>query len=165
MFSFFKKRGAKDSDARYTPPKMPPFPADCDGIIHALAPYYRRERPLDFFFEMYVVDVIEKLPQPTLSALSEFAAKHAALFAKHSGDWRQYVIQESHLSDTIEIAIWDLWVRNTANAKRGGWEYHPWHYAQSFAENYFADGSRVDVWEGNTLQEAKQRIDAYRKTG
>ena len=147
------------------PPEMPPFPVGYDGLMQALAPYYQQARPLDFFFEMYVVDVLGKLPQRTHSALAVFSSKHPSFFAAHNGDWRQFVIKETQLSETIEVAIWDLWIRNSANAKRDGWEYHPWHYAQDFADNYFADGSRVDVWEGNALQEAKQRIEDYRETG
>ena len=113
---------------------------------------------------MYIIDVIEQLPDETLTALAEFSRKHPTFFEAHGGDWRQYVIKESHLSDTIEIAIWDLWIRNSANAKDHGWEYHPWHYAQDFAHNFFAEGSRVDVWEGNALEEARKRIKVHRET-
>ena len=153
----------KTMNEPYTPPTMPPFPSDYDGVIAALAPYYQDHRPLDYFFEMYVVDVIDELPEGTSHALAEFSAKHPTFFEKHGGDWRKYVVAESHLSNTIEIAIWDLWIRNSANAERDGWKYHPWHYAQNFTDNYLADDSRVDVWEGNSLEEAKKRIDAYRK--
>jgi hypothetical protein len=146
----------------YTPPAMPPFPTDYDGVIKTLAPYYHQQRLLDYFFELYVVDVIEELPEATSQALDEFSAKHPTFFEKHNGDWRRLVVEESHLSDTIDIAIWDLWIRNSANAKRDGWEYHPWHFAQNFADNYLADDSRVDVWEGDALEQAKKRIKAYR---
>lgn len=166
MFGFLKKKEQeKAPGAAYTPPTMPPFPADYDGVMKVLAPYYQQQRPLDFFFEMFVMDVIKKLPPETLAALSDFSAKHPTFFTKHGGDWRQYVIKENQLSETIEIAIWDLWIRNSANASRSGWVYHPWHFAQDFAGNYFADGSKVDVWEGNALEEAQKRIAEYRKTG
>ncbi len=165
MFGFFRKKARDGGKEIFIPPQMPPFPVDYDGVMKALAPYYQRKCPLDFFFEMYVVSVIERLPQETISALADFSTKHPIAFSAHGGDWRQYVVTESHLSDTIEVAIWDLWIRNSANAKRDGWEYHPWHYAQNFAENYFADGSRVDVWEGSALEDAKKRIQEYKKNG
>lgn len=158
MFGWFTKR----KDEPYIPPEMPPFPVDYDGVMRALVPYYQQKRPLEFFFEMYVVDVLNKLPKETLAALAEFSSKHPTFFAAHGGDWRQYVVKESHLSGTIEVAIWDLWIRNSATAQRDGWVPHPWFYAQLFSENYLAEDSRVDVWEGNALQEAKQRIEKYR---
>jgi hypothetical protein len=42
------------------------------------------------------------------SALDEFSAKHPTFFEKHNGDWRRHVVEEFHLSDTIDIAIWEL---------------------------------------------------------
>ena len=116
-----------------------------------------------FFFEMYLVDVIDELSEDTLQALENFSAKHPTFFEVHGGDWRKHVVEEFRLSDTIEIAIWDLWITNSANAEPDGWKYHPWHYAQNFADNYFSEESGVDVWEGNALEEAKKRIDAYHK--
>jgi len=157
MFKPFKKK-----KQRYQPPEMPPFPVDYEGVMRTIAPYYQQGRPLDFLFEMYVMDVLEELPEETKSALEDFSSKHPSLFEKHNGDWRKHVVKESHLSETIEVAIWDLWIRNSATAKRDGWYAHPWHYAQLFMENYFADGSQVDVWEGNSLAAAKQRIDEYK---
>ena len=141
---------------------MPPFPIDYDGVMATLAPYYKEQRPLDYFFELFIVDALDELPEATSRALNDFSAKHPTFFEKHNGDWRKHVVAESHLSDTIEIAIWDLWIRNSANAERDGWVYHPWHYAQNFADNYLANESRVDVWEGNALEEAKQRVEAHR---
>jgi len=101
MFGLSKKK----KEEPYVPPKMPPFPVDYDGVNQALAPYFQQGRPLEFFFEMYVIDVLDKLPGDTLTALAEFSAKHPTLFANHNGDWRLFVVKESHLSDTIEIAV------------------------------------------------------------
>lgn len=165
MFSIFKRKGKESDSGAYKPPVMPPFPVDYEGVMKALAPYYHQQRPLDFFFEMYIVDVIEKLPRDTISALADFSIKHPTFFATYNGDWRQYVVKEIHLSTTIETSIWDLWIRNSETATRDGWQYHPWHFAQNFAENYLADGSKVDVWEGNALAMARKRIEEYRKHG
>jgi hypothetical protein len=43
-----------------------------------------------------------------IQALDEFSAKHPTFFEKHNGDWRRHVVEEFHLSDTIDIAIWEL---------------------------------------------------------
>jgi hypothetical protein len=138
------------------------LPTDYRSVMAALAPYYHLKRPLDFFFEMYIVDVLELLPAEASRALDEFSAKHPTFFAKHGGDWRTYVVHELHLSETIEVAIWDLWLKNSQALKGQGLDYHPRDYAQDFHKHYTADGSRVDVWEGNALAIAKQRIHEYR---
>ncbi len=104
----------------YAPPEMPPFPSDYDGVMRELVPYYQEQRPLEFFFEMYIIDVIDELPDDTIKALADFSIKHPSFFEAHCGDWRQIVVKESHLSDTIDVAIWDLWIRNSANAQDDG---------------------------------------------
>jgi hypothetical protein len=146
----------------YLPPEMPPFPSDYEQVVRTLAPYYHQHRPLDFFFEMFVCDVIEELPRATKDALADFSKRHPTFFSNHAGDWRNYVVAECHLSQTIETAIWDLWIRNLVRAKSEGWNYHPWHYAQNFADNYFVDNSKVDVWEPGALDAARGRIAQYR---
>ena len=162
MFKFFKKKGEAKTPDKYEPPVMPPFPKDYEEVVAVLAPYYHEERPLDFFFGMFVIDELEELPDESKSALSTFSDKHPDFFADTNGDWKKFVIEQCHLSDTIETAIWDLWIRNSVNAKENGWTYHPWHYAQNFADNYFADDSKIDVWEGDTLDAAKKRIEEHK---
>jgi len=147
----------------YEPPQMPPFPTSLDALYATIAPYYQARRPLDLFFEFFIVDVLGLLPEPTQKAIDELTAKHPSFFQGTNGDWRSGVRRALNLSETIDIAIQDLWYRNSQKAMEDGWVYHPWHYAQNFAENYVAEGSRVDVWEGDTLEQAKARIRAARQ--
>jgi hypothetical protein len=147
----------------YKPPEMPQFPVDYRQVIKALAPYHQQQRPLDFFFEMFVCDVIEELPEATKGALAEFSKQHPTLFSSHEGDWRKYLVVECHLSPTIETAIWDLWIRNVDKATSQGWTYHPWQYARDFAANYNAKNSRVDVWEPGALEAARARVVQHRE--
>jgi hypothetical protein len=147
----------------YVPPEMPPFLTDEDRLLAVLAPYYYRERPFDFLFEMFVVDVIDVLPERTRNVLNEFSREYPTFFEGYGSDWRKCVVDKLQLSDTIEIAIWDLWICNSDIAESNGWKYHPWNFAQNFVEIYLADGSRVDVWEGNSLAQAKTRIRKYRR--
>ena len=147
------------------------FPRDYAGLIRELAPYHHEGRPLEFFFVMYVLDVIEELPDQSRNALAEFFKKHPTICEEVlefgtmlkgqacGDDWRP----GSKLSDTIETAIWDLWTRNSSIAREKGVEYHPRQFALGFVDNYYAEGSRVDVWEGNALAEARQRISLYRE--
>lgn len=144
-------------------PSVPVFPGSYDGLYAAIAPYHRDRRPFDIFFEFFIVDVLGLLPKSTQDALNEFVAKHPSVFASTNGDWRRGVRKMLNLSETIDIAILDLWYVNEKKALDQGWTYHPWHYAQNFHENYVAEGSRIDVWEGDALAQAKIRIQAAQK--
>ncbi|MFP3449733.1 hypothetical protein, partial [Pseudomonas sp. SIMBA_067] len=67
-----------------------------------------------------------------------------------------------HLSETIDVAILDLWFINSAKASEAGGLYHPWSFAKDFLQQYLADGSQVDVWEGDAFKLAQARIAAAR---
>ena len=154
--------GGDKGSEKDIPPVMPPFPTSYDEVMRALAPYYHEQRPMDFFFEMFVVRTIEELPDATIQALGEFESKHPTFFEAFEGSWSKTVVGSLNLSDTIDVAIWDLWLKNSANARKDGWVYHPWHFASNFIENYSTDDSRVDVWTEETLAQARQRIAAHR---
>jgi hypothetical protein len=141
---------------------MPAYPATLDEFMGVMAPYYQSKRPADLLFEFFVVDVLAALPEATERSISSFAAKLPAFFESAGGDWRRWVRETFRLSGTIEIAILDLWLRNSARAREDGWKYHPWHYARNFVEKYSEEGSEVDVWSGDALEQAKARIAAYR---
>ena len=49
-----------------------PFPTSLDAVHSALAPYLRDEKPMDFFFELLIMEVIGALPRETAKALDEF---------------------------------------------------------------------------------------------
>jgi hypothetical protein len=146
----------------YVPPAMPAFPVDLPEVTAIFAPYMGEKRPLDFFFEMFVLDVLGELPQPTQRALDELVSVHG-IFGAAGGDWRRGLREGFQLSPTIEVAILDLWYRNSAGAAAAGWSLHPWHFAMMFLDNYFADGSHVDVWHGNALELARERIAQARR--
>ena len=148
----------------YKPPEIPPFPMSVEDLLSVLAPYYHDQRPLDLFFEFLVVDIVGVLPQETDTAIRQLVAKHPTFFASAGGDWRSGVRLDLNLSATIDIAILDLWHRNSRKSEDDGWSYHPWHFAQDFLANYLADDSLVDVWEGDSLQQAKARIQASQRS-
>lgn len=146
----------------YTPPLMPQFPKNTDDVFSLMSPYYREGRLIDFFFEMLVVDIVGRLPTESCLALDEIDRQHPELFAVTSGGWKQWVRSSCKLSSTFDIAVLDLWYRNSENATRDGWQLHPWHYAQIFGANYFKDDSQIDVWHGDALDQAKARIAVYK---
>jgi len=148
-----------------TPPEMPEYPSSYEEIMASLSPYYKAEQPLDFFFELYIVYTLNELPQGTLDALESFSNKHSSFFESTNGNWKQSVVSQLNLSKTIDIAIWDLWIRNSKTATENGWIYHPWHFAKNFLENYFSEDSEVDIWTPETLENAKERIRMFQENG
>lgn len=110
-----------------------------------------KENPSDIFFDHFVMDVIGMLPP----GMSE---KLDAALSTSEGNWRQKTKETVNLSDTIEIAILDLWYRNSAVLEARGEFYDPYHFAVNFVDAYFADDSQVDVWPGNSLEAAQRRV-------
>jgi hypothetical protein len=146
----------------YIPPSMPKYPETLDELFQVLAPYHHEQRPLDLFFEFYIIDVLGYLPGATDTAIRQLIEKFPAFFSSTNGVWRLGIERELNLSETIDVAILDLWLRNSHLAKGNGWFYHPWHFAKNFLDNYFVDGSKIDVWAGNALELAKARIRSHR---
>jgi hypothetical protein len=153
-----KGRGMRNVFARrrQREPELPPFPSKPEEFKGLLVAYARQQRPMDLFFEFYIMEVIGQLPAESLAALDSFAAQNPKLVA--DGEWKAMVRRDLRLSETIDIAILDLWYRNSEIAGQQGITYHPWHYAINFSENYLAEDSQVDVWPDGALEAAKARI-------
>lgn len=143
--------------AGYQPPEVPAYPETLMDLKRAIVPYAREERHIALFFELYIVDVLGVIPRATFQAVSEFAAQFPSAFG-NSTDWRSGLKQVLNLSQTIDIAILDLWYINRKKAVADGWTYHPWLYAMHFVSKYFEVGSKIDVWENDALELAKRRI-------
>lgn len=143
-------------------PSEPSIPLSLDALYATMAPYHRDKRWMDLFFEFLVLDVIGQLPAATQESIDALVARHPVFFADTKGDWRTGTRKSLQLSETIDIAILDLWFGKSTEASEGGWLYHPWSFAKDFLQQFLADGSRVDVWEGDSFELAKARIAAAR---
>jgi hypothetical protein len=114
------------------------------------------ENPVYYFFDGFVVATIGELPQ-------SMEDKYNSLLNTEGDTWKSKVKEMLNLSETIEIAILDLWYRNSEILSKRGEVYEPVHFAINFVENYYKENSQIDVWEGNALDLAKQRIVSYQK--
>ena len=114
-----------------------------------------RDNPSDLFFELFVVDTIAPI-DPELAEWIASASKCSI------GEWRATTKRKLTLSDTIEIAILDLWYRNRKIARDQGIELDPQSFSVHFVDHYYDDGSQVDQWAPGALEDAKARVDAYR---
>jgi hypothetical protein len=123
-------------------------------------PRYAKD-PMALFFEGYVLSVLGCL-QPEKD--KAFQAMNIGRVLKTSAtDWRGAVRESLHLSDTIDVAILDLWYRNTEISEKQGALYDPQHFAQDFVDQYNVEGSRVDIWPEGALDAAKLRVEAARQ--
>jgi hypothetical protein len=121
-------------------------------------PRYAKQ-PINLLFEAFVLDVIGHLPDAKRQTLQ--AMNLQKVFNTQASNWRAALRETLHLSDTIEVAILDLWYRNRDALRKQGQEYDAVAFSQDFADNYFADDSTVDVWPDGALDAAKKRIADY----
>lgn len=114
------------------------------------------DNPVFIFFENFILDTIGYLPEEKIEIIKQMDL--ASVFKTEQKDWKEIVKEVLGLSDTIEIAILDLWYKNKAILKEQGMDYEPVQYAKDFVDNYLKEGSLVDIWEGDNLAQAKERI-------
>lgn len=139
-----------------------PFPLSLSEVYSALEPYMNEEKPMDFFFEFYIMDVVGVLPPETVDALDEFVMENAEAF--EAGDWRSEVIIGFELSDTIDIAILDRWLQKGGPARYEIDAYYPLRFATDFSEEYFSYEGDIDEWSDESLAAAKARIATHAET-
>jgi hypothetical protein len=64
------------------------------------------------------------------------------------------------LSETFEVAVLDLWYRNSKIAADRGEILLVRDFAELFVDNCFLDDSQIDVWGPGALEAARARIAA-----
>ena len=119
-------------------------------------------KPMNILFDNFVLDTIEGLPKEKIDQLNSLNL--ASIFKTEQKDWKLIVKQVLNLSDTIEIAILDLWYKNRTIADKQGTEYSVGQFAMDFVDNFYKDDSKVDVWTEESLAQAKERIQKNRAT-
>lgn len=118
-----------------------------------------KENPIYLFFEDMILDVLGQLPAERSAATQ--AMNLQKVFSTQATEWKAVIRETLHLSDTFEIAVLDLWIRNRENYDQTSEGYRA--FAQDFADKYMAEDSKVDVWPEGSLDAAKARIAAFQK--
>ncbi len=139
-----------------------PFPETLAEVYSALEPYMADEKPMDFFFEFYICEVVGALPRESAEALDEFVKENAEAF--DSGDWRSEVCTGFGLSETIDVAILDLWYRKSGPERQRLDPYYAQRFAIDFSAEYFSYDGELDVWSDGELEAARARIAAHADT-
>lgn len=112
---------------------------------------------INVFFKAFILDTLKELPTEKSDLIGNMNLDN--VFSTDFNDWKKTIKKVLNLSDTIEIAIKDLWIRNSEIAKNDGTELNADQFADLFIENYFVENSKVDIWESETdLNNAKKRI-------
>lgn len=115
-----------------------------------------QENPVKLFFEDYVLDTIGEMTPERSREIQELNLRR--IFKTRSAAWREVLEETLHLSETLPLAILDLWFRNRAAARKQGAAYDPRAFAMDLVDHYLAEDSKVDVWPPGALEEARRRI-------
>ncbi len=116
-----------------------------------------KDQPILILFENYILDIIGHLPSDKKEGMNDLGLHK--VFNTQTTDWKEIVKQVLNLSDTIDIAILDLWYKNREIAAGQNIDYQPTEYAMDFADRYLRDDSKIDIWDGDSLEIAKRRIE------
>ena len=114
-------------------------------------------QPIDTFFHLFILDTIHKLSTEKEEILKKIDLDK--VFSTDFNDWKKTIKKVLNLSDTIEIAIKDLWLRNSEIAKKENIELSPEEFAMTFTKEFLVENSKIDIWENESdLTTAKKRI-------
>ena len=130
-----------------------------DGNEKAAA---REWGPMEILFASYVLAVIGHLPPEKEAIAVAIAPKLQAALKTAASEWKAIVAESLRLSGTVDTAILDLWYANGDRAVAAGTTLAPEVFAGAFVEKYAEEGSRIDVWPGDSLAAARARIAARR---
>ncbi len=112
---------------------------------------------MDALFKQYIKHTLGALPKDKYEGLNEL--KLYRTFKMPECDWKEVIAKVLNLSETIDIAIWDLWIK----FEKRGYDYSVGEFAEDFIVHYYKDESKIDVWRDNEqLEMAKQRIEEYK---
>jgi hypothetical protein len=112
---------------------------------------------INVFFKAFILDTLKKLPTEKNDLIENMNLDN--VFSTDFNDWKKTIKKVLNLSDTIEIAIKDLWLRNSEIARNDRTELNADQFADLFIENYYVENSKVGIWENESdLNNAKNRI-------
>ena len=69
-----------------------------------------KQNPIYLFFESFVLDTIGYLPRERSTGIQSMNLQK--VFKTRAVEWHAVLREKLHLSETIDIAILDLWYRN-----------------------------------------------------
>jgi len=116
---------------------------------------------IDVLFKNFILLELGNLPDEENQKTNE--QKPYEVYERTEEDWTATVAAVLNFSETIEVAIWDGWIKSSEYAKAIGIDFTISQFADQFIEKYNSKDNNIDVWEENQLEEAKKNIERYKK--
>jgi len=117
-----------------------------------------RENPIYLYFESYIVHSLGKMSQERYVEIQSIDLQR--VFESSHSDWKKVVAEVLDLSDTIEIAIKHLWVKNRECYEDNEAGYIA--YAQDFTDQFMKENSKVDIWTKDSFLAAIDEVNSSR---
>lgn len=113
--------------------------------------------PMGKLFICLILDSIKELPEKDLNFINKMDLKK--VFQTDIDNWKTIIKQVLNLSSTIEIAIKDLWLKNSKMGYENYDRLSPHTFACLFIEQYYKEDSNIDKWANlKELDTAKKNI-------
>ena len=80
------------------------------------------------------------------------------VFKTQASAWKAVIRETLLLSDTIDIAIQDLWYQNREDFMNNEGQFDTYLFSQVFTNEFMEDGRMLDVWPPGALDAAQARI-------
>ena len=115
--------------------------------------------PIKLFFENYILHVLRLLPEDTAEKIQGLNLQK--VLDTKAENWYEAVPEVLNLSKTMEVAIWDMWIRMKEKYIAAQLDFS--QFAIDFTDSYMLDDTRIDVWTNDTYKAAAQRVNEYIK--
>lgn len=115
------------------------------------------QQPIKLFFENYILHVLRLLPEEVSEKIQELNLKE--VLGTQSNEWFVAVPEALNLSRTMEVAIWDMWIKTKESYITAQQDFS--QFAIDFTDSYLNANSKIDKWTDESYKAAAQRVNMY----
>jgi len=116
-----------------------------------------KSSPMKLFFENYVLHVLRLLPEEKADLLQELNLQK--VFGTKAARWDESVQEVMQLSPTIEVAIWDMWIKSKESYLTAQRSFSD--FAKDFTDNFMKEDTKINNWTEFTYKAAVGRVNTY----
>jgi len=115
------------------------------------------EAPIKLFFENYVLHVLRLLPEDVSEQIQALDLKN--VLGTKSSEWFHAVPEALSLSQTMEVAIWDMWIKTKESYICAQQDFS--QFAIDFTDSYLMENTKIDKWTNDSYKAAAHRVNAF----